>query len=492
MQDSLGKIVTITLCILVFILNMDITVVNVALPALGMLPGATDDKLQWIVAAYALSAAVAVIPSGALLDRYGPRRVLAFSTLLFGTASLLAALSSSAMAVIISRVIMGLGSSAILTGSIATLTLYYQDRRKARAFGIWSACAAVGLSAGPLVGSWLLSVANWKSIFLINVPLSLFAVVAVIRAVPASNSINKNKIDFLSISALSLALLTGTAGLIEFGAGRVTSAIALAVLCLASLLFFMARQRGAGPRLLDWETLRSGAMLVPLFVLVVLFTVMSILLFLLPASFELSTETGSSASLYILPLPLGIAVAAVLGGYALNKLSPNMIMGISLGTIAIGLLAVIPLDPSRPSLLVLSGLACVGLGVGIGQPVALQTAVGAFSPGRRGVGSGFVNSLRLAANALGAGIAGGTVSLMVSGASNSAGEKSLTEGALSCRIIDATGKALEADLCLAYTQGLKLVLALALVAVIAAAIAVVTWKRISQTNHTAVTKTTIK
>lgn len=215
------KILIPTLCVLVFILNMDITIANVALPSLSSLPDATDTKLQWVIASYALAAAIAVIPSGALLDRCGARWVLTCAALLFGVASLGAALSPSATTVIVSRVVMGLGSSAILTGSIAALPLHYQDRKKARAFGLWSECAAIGLSVGPLVGGWLLSVANWRAIFLVNDPLSLFAAVAVVSAVPASKGLNKSRLDIKSISMLSLVLLTGIAGLIELGAGRV-------------------------------------------------------------------------------------------------------------------------------------------------------------------------------------------------------------------------------------------------------------------------------
>lgn len=469
-----GKIVTLTLCVLVFILNMDITIVNVALPSLNSLPDATDAKLQWVIASYALAASIAVIPSGALLDRYGPRWVLAGATLLFGIASLAAAMSPSTTAVIASRIVMGIGSSAILTGSIATLTLHYQDRRKARAFGLWSACAAVGLSTGPLVGGWLLSVASWEAIFLVNVPLGIFAAVAVVRAIPASKGLNRSKLDITSISVFSLMLLTGIASLIELGAGRAPSAVVMSGCCAISLVLFLIRQRGTGPRLLDPRVLQSGTLLVPLFVLVVLFTVMAIVLFLLPSSFELGLDRGPLvASLYILPLPLGIAAATLLGGYVLHGLSATASMCISLAAVVAGLLVVMLQDPTRPSSATLVGLACIGIGVGIGQPVALQAAVGAFAPAQRGVGSGFVNSLRLAANAAGAAIAGGVVALTMATTAPSLRTDSLVDGASSCRVSRAADS-LEAagDLCAAYLDGVKLVFLLASVLVIVAVLAV--------------------
>ncbi|MWV31184.1 MFS transporter [Rathayibacter iranicus] len=458
-----------------FILNLDITIVNIALPRLGRVPDATNDKLQWVIAAYALSAAVAVIPSGALLDKYGPRRVLSCAALLFGVSSLLAALSPSATALIVARVIMGLGSAAILTGSIATLTLYYQGSRRQRVFGIWSACAAIGLSVGPLVGGWLLSVADWEVIFLINVPFCALAVIFIARTVPASSEVHKNKIDVLSISLLSLVLLSGVAGLIEFGAERVFSALILTACCVVSGGLFLTRQRGKGPRLLDPGVLTSGTMLVPLFVLIALFTVMAVLLFLLPSSFELALgQDPFSASLHILALPLSIAVAAIFGGHFLHKLPAWMTMCWSLGTTAIGLIILMFLDPARPSLIVFVGLVCIGIGVGLGQPAALQTAVSAFPPAQRGIGSGFVNSLRLASNAGGAAIAGSIVSLTVSRADPSLSANSLIAGASSCRSTDTADVfGMMDDLCVAYVDGLRLTLMVAFLLVIAAAVVVI-------------------
>lgn len=468
------KIMTPTLCVLVFILNMDITIANVALPSLSSLPDATDAKLQWVIASYALAAAIAVIPSGALLDRYGPRWVLTCAALLFGVASLAAALSPSTTAVIVSRVVMGLGSSAILTGSIATLTLHYQDRKKARAFGLWSACAAIGLSVGPLVGGWLLSVATWEAIFLVNVPLSLFAAAAVASAVPASKGLNESRLDIKSIFVLSLVLLTGIAGLIELGAGRVPSSILMATCCVLFLVLFLVRQQGAGPKLIDFKVLRSGTMLAPLFILVVLFTVMAVMLFLLPSSFELGLGRGPLvSSFYILPLPLGIAAATLLGGYVLHSLPATASMWISLTAVAVGLLVVMSQDPTIPSSVTLIGLACVGIGVGIGQPVALQAAVGAFPPAQRGVGSGFVNSVRLAANAAGAAIAGGAVALTMAGTASSLGTYSLVDGASSCRVLRAANSLADAGgLCATYLNGVKLTFLLAFVLVAVAVLAI--------------------
>lgn len=148
-------------------------------------------------------------------------------------------------------------------------------------------------------------------------------------------------------------------------------------------------------------------------------------------------------------------------------------MWISLTVAGAGLLVVMSQDPTRPSPVTLIGLACVGIGVGIGQPVALQAAVGAFPPAQRGVGSGFVNSIRLAANAAGAALAGGMVALTMARTTTSLGTYSLVDGALSCRALRTANPIANAgDLCAAYLDGVHLnfLLAFALVTIAVLAI----------------------
>lgn len=474
---SPGKTLILILCILVFILNMDITIVNMALPSLSSLPDSTDNKLQWVVASYALAASVAVIPSGALLDHYGSRWVIAGASILFGAGSLVASLSPNMTILIISRVSMGLGSSAILTGSIAVLTLYYQDEQKARAFGIWSACAAVGLCAGPLIGGWILSVTSWGIIFLINVPLSVLAGIFVAYKIPTVKDLNRDKIDIISISVLSVVLVAGIAGLIEFGAGRVSLTIALGTVCLATFVLFLMRQQNPKTQILNPSMLKSGDMIMPLSVLVVLFMVMAIILFLVPSSFELGMQRGSFlSSLYVLPLPFAIAIATLCGGYILHTLAVPVNLCISLTAVAIGLLLLLSQNPANPSSITIAGLACIGLGVGIGQPVALQAAVGSFDPEQRGIGSGVVNSIRLAANAAGVAIAGGVLSLTMTGGDFADTTNNLVKGASSCGGLVSVEKLKEAsELCTVYMNGVKIVFLLSLVMVLILLVVVSTW-----------------
>lgn len=215
-------------------------------------------------------------------------------------------------------------------------------------------------------------------------------------------------------------------------------------------------------------------MLAPLFVLVVLFTVMAILLFLLPTSFELGLGSGPlRSSVYLLPLPLGIATSTLVSGYFLNKFSTTSILYISLATTVIGLLIVLSQDITRPTSITLVGRACIGLGVGAGQPTALQSAVGSFAPEQRGLGSGFVNSIRLGSNAAGAAIAGVAVKLKMSGAGVSVAANSLVNGASSCLREEALGSRPNAEeSCAAYSSGVGLTLVLASTLVVVAILTV--------------------
>lgn len=153
--------------------------------------------------------------------------------------------------------------------------------------------------------------------------------------------------------------------------------------------------------------------------------------------------------------------------------------------VAIGLLVLMSQNPTNPSAVTLIGLTCIGLGVGIGQPVALQTSVGAFDPAQRGVGSGFVNSIRLVANAAGAAIAGGVLTLTMADSEPSEVSNSLVKGASSCGMSRSTDNLIGAsDLCTAYVDGVKIVLQFSLALVFAALLAVSIWSLIPRQGRT--------
>ncbi|MGH3530058.1 MAG: MFS transporter, partial [Pseudonocardiaceae bacterium] len=165
----MSTVTLLILCVCVLVVNMDITIINVAIGTIAQSLHATTSDIQWVTAIYTLAGAAAIIVTGSLSDRFGTRNVLAAGIGLFGVASALGAWAPSVGWVVLARAVMGLGSAAILTASLAFITKLGSEGEAKRALGYWSAAAALGLPLGPIVCGLLLDRYWWGSFFLINV-----------------------------------------------------------------------------------------------------------------------------------------------------------------------------------------------------------------------------------------------------------------------------------------------------------------------------------
>src|SRR5215813_13759500 len=179
--------ILLALCLAALIINIDVTIVNVALPSLVRELGATTTSLQWIVDAYTLVFAALILAAGSLSDRVGRKGILLLGLAVFGLGSLAGASSANANQLIASRAVMGIGAAAIFPATLSLLANVFTDRReRAKAIGLWGATTGVGIALGPIVGGWLLEHFSWSSVFFALVPFAAVALVLVIVAVPTS------------------------------------------------------------------------------------------------------------------------------------------------------------------------------------------------------------------------------------------------------------------------------------------------------------------
>src|SRR6516165_12643727 len=161
------------LCLAALIINVDVTIVNVALPSLVRQLGATTTSLQWVVDAYTLVFAALILAAGSLSDRVGRKGILLLGLLVFGAGSLAGSLASSSGELIAARVVMGLGAAAIFPSTLSLIANVFTERgERARAIGLWGATTGVGVATGPIVGGWLLENFWWGSVFLFMVPVA--------------------------------------------------------------------------------------------------------------------------------------------------------------------------------------------------------------------------------------------------------------------------------------------------------------------------------
>src|SRR4029450_7091839 len=250
-----------SLALAVLTVGLDGTILSVALPTLGGALDASTGQLQWFVAAYTLVFAAALGPGGVLGDRYGRKKMLLVSLLIFGAASVACALAPSADTFIAARALLGLGGAIMLPMVLALIPVLFDETERARAIGAITAAAVLGFPIGPLLGGWMLTRFDWSWVFVINLPVVALALVAVAVLLPESRSNVRQRIDLVggALSAAGLALLTY--GVISAGdAGWSTTAPLAEMLGGAfALVAFVIWERRVAVPLSDTGLFRSRA-----------------------------------------------------------------------------------------------------------------------------------------------------------------------------------------------------------------------------------------
>src|SRR6202142_3358018 len=210
-------LVLFVLCIAVFLVVVDNTIVNVALPTISRDLHASNSSLQWIVDGYSLPFAGLLLAGGALSDRWGRKRVMQYALFAFSLFSVLAAFSHNVSTLLIGRALMGASAAFIFPATLSTLTVVFEDRReRAKAFGYWGATTGVAIALGPIAGGALITHFFFGSIFLVNFPIALIGVLAIASVVPESTNPDRHPLDFVGlalgtsgVTALLVAIIEG-------------------------------------------------------------------------------------------------------------------------------------------------------------------------------------------------------------------------------------------------------------------------------------------
>ena len=203
------------LCLCLLIVGIDGTIVNVALPSLVRELGATSSQLQWIVDAYTLVFASFLLVAGSTGDRYGRKPALLVGLVIFGAGSLVSAMAGSAEVLIATRAIQGFGAAFIMPSTLSILTNVFPADERGRAIGIWAGISGVGVAVGPITGGYLLEHFWWGSIFLVNVPIVIAAVIATVAIVPNSPMNTHHRSTSRARCCRFCTLLTLLYGIIE-------------------------------------------------------------------------------------------------------------------------------------------------------------------------------------------------------------------------------------------------------------------------------------
>jgi DHA2 family methylenomycin A resistance protein-like MFS transporter len=398
------------ICLGYFMVILDATVVNVALPALQRDLGGGVSGLQWVVDGYTIVFAGLLLSAGSLGDRLGGRRVFDLGLLLFTLASAACAAAPSVRILVAARVAQGLGAALLVPSSLALLRAAYGDPgERARAVGVWGAVAGVAAASGPVVGGLLVSTASWRAVFLLNVPVGAVALLLAARHLPAAGERRGAGLDPPGQLMGMVALTLLTLGLIQGGNSGWASPttllpLALSVPVLASFLLLEACVREPMlPLHLFRSPTFSGASLVGLAINLGFYGQ----LFVMSLYFQhVRGWSALATGLALLPEGIFVALSSALSGRAMSRVGPRppMLFGLLLGGAGLAALAVASRGTAYA--LLVPPLIAAGFGMAFTMPAATAAIIEAAPAERAGIASGVLNASRQAGGAIGVALLG--------------------------------------------------------------------------------------
>ena len=404
-------LILVALLLASFAINLDTTMVNVALPSLVRELHATTTQLQWVVNAYNLVFAALLLTFGSLSDRYGRKGMLLAGLAVFGAASVAGGFTTSPAQLIAARSVMGLGAAMTFPATLSLITNVFTGRtERARAIGLWGASAGVAIAVGPIVGGWLLEHFSWTSIFIAMGPVAAAGIILVAVSVPASRDTGAARVDIpgLLLSTGAMALLVFT--IIEapgygWASARSVAGFAGSAVLLAA---FIGWERGASNPMLDVRLFRNMRFSAASASVTVAFFTLFGFIFLMTQYFQFIRGYGPlSTGVHLLPVALSVGVGSVAGTQLAVRAGTKLVVTIGLVAMAAFYVWVATVTSATTSYGIISvQMVLYGLGMGLTSAPATESIMGAVSRRQAGVGSAVNDSTRLLGGTLGVAIIG--------------------------------------------------------------------------------------
>jgi EmrB/QacA subfamily drug resistance transporter len=399
----------IAVCTTTFMLLVDITIVNVAIPSIQRSLSASLTGLQWVVDAYALSLAALILTAGSLSDRYGRRIVFCFGIAVFTTASFLCGVAWNVATLDIARALQGVGGAALFATALALIGAEYQGPERARAIAVWGSTVGLAVAAGPLLGGIITDSLSWRWIFFVNVPVGAFALVLALRKVRESRDPGTRRTDVAGLLLFSAALFLIVFGLLRgntrgwLDAQIVGSIVAGAVLMV---VFVLVEKRQERP-MLDVGLFRQPAFLG---VQLATFCLGAGMFALFPyISIYLQDIDGNSplgAGLRFLPITAFVFVVPLATRNLASRTPLRVLLSGSLAIAALGALLMANIHVGSSWTALLPGFIVTGLGIGLANPTIAGAALRVVDPARTGMASGISNTSRIGGLAVGVAVLG--------------------------------------------------------------------------------------
>jgi EmrB/QacA subfamily drug resistance transporter len=402
-----------------FMIMLDNTIVNVALPSIQRDLNIGISELEWVFNGYALTFGVLMLTGGKLADMLGRRRIFITGLVIFTLASLGCGLASSAGMLIGARVVQGVGSALMNPATLSIITATFPPRQRGMAIGIWAGVSGMALAIGPLVGGLITQHWSWNWIFFINVPIGIIAIVVARLVIDESRDTSaEQRLDLPGLLSSAIALFALTYGLIEantygWTSPRILALFAVAIIGFAVFVVLELRQRAP---MLDLKLFKNGtfagANSVMLLVGLAMFGVFFYnSLFIQNIIGYSAVQTGAS----FLPMTILIILVAPVAGKYSDRVGSRWLMGGGMILLSISLLIFSRLDASSNFWDILPGLLVGGFGMAIVMTPTTAAAMGSVPVDKAGVGSAVLNSMRQVGGALGIAVMGAIVAAYATG-----------------------------------------------------------------------------
>ena len=403
-------LILIALLLAAFAINLDTTIVNVALPTLVRQLHASNTQLQWVVDAYNLLFAGSVLAAGSLSDRFGRKGMLLSGLAVFGLAGLAGGLASSLGELIAARAVMGIGSAMVFPSTLSLISNVFTARgERARAIGLWGAITGAAIALGPIAGGWLLQLSDWRSVFLAMAPVAAVAGALTARFVPTSRDPRAPRTDRagFALSTATVALLVYT--IIEapghgWGSARTIGGFAIAVLLAGA---FIARERRAGEPMLDLTLFRNPRFTAASASVAISFFALSGFIFLVTQYFQFLKGYGPlSTGVRLLPVAISVAISSIAGARLAVRLGTKLIVASGLFSMAAFYLWVSTSSATTGYGTIAAQMVVGGTGIGLTSAPATEAIMGVVPKAKAGVGAAVNDATRLLGGTLGVAVIG--------------------------------------------------------------------------------------
>jgi EmrB/QacA subfamily drug resistance transporter len=403
-------LILVSLLLAAFVINVDTTIVNVALPTLVRELHASNSQLQWVVDAFNLLFAGSVLAFGSLSDRYGRKGMLLAGVSVFGLASVACGLTGSPRELIAARAVMGLGAAMVFPATLSLITNVFTERReRALAIGLWGATTGVAIALGPIVGGWLLELFGWRSIFFAMAPIAALAGVLVAAYVPASRDPHAQRTDRagFGLSTVMVGLLVYT--IIEapthgWGSARTIGSFALTALLVAG---FVAWERRIDHPMLDLSLFANPRFTAASVSVAISFFALSGFIFLVTQYFQFLKGYGPlSTGVRLLPVASCVAVSSILGTRLAVRLGTKLVVASGLFLMAAFYVWVTTAAAGTSYGTIAAQMVVLGTGMGLTSAPATEAIMGVVPKAKAGVGSAVNDATRLLGGTLGVAVIG--------------------------------------------------------------------------------------